>query len=75
MIKIIMVKHKTLKYQQKQTAQPVIGEQSHYQLSVSVLCILRQVPTIMVITFLSALNEQILIKFVISHSIITDFQI
>ena len=66
-------KNKTLLNQQKQTAQPSFREKSHYFLSVTFLCILRQVLLIMVKLFLSASNEQIIFILVIYHFIITKF--
>ena len=65
MIKLIMIKYKIIFNRQKQSLQQVIREQSYYLVLVKVLCRLRQVLLIMVIMFLSALNEQILYRFLI----------
>ena len=74
MIKITMVKYKTLLNQQKQTAQLIIQQLNHYLLSALVLCIKRIQLIITAKLFLSAANELIIFKLAIVFSIITDFQ-
>ena len=63
--KNIVVENKTSQNQQEQTVHHLTVDQLLYLLSVIVLCTSGQVLIIMVIMFLSASNEQILIKLVI----------
>ena len=75
MMKIILVKYKTLLNQQKQALQQLIQEKQVFHLSVIVLCKLKLILLILdLIMFFVVSNEEILFKLLVEHFLITDFQ-